>query len=377
MTTARVSQTATLLPSGKVLVAGGRNAAFLGQTVPIVEPDDGRAPLLNGPPVLPGGINQAAQSVDFYVFRLRDDATLSVQPIVDALGAAVLRGVTVRVLLELCPGQDCDPLIDPPTLEAQEGCQLLVSQGVQVKWGNPAFPKTHAKSLLIDDSRAFILSFNLVAATFRPGAIRRDYGVVTNDAGVIENFARLFAQDWFDGSPVTDCSLPSGRAPDATVDAYATLTVTPDNGRDQMIGTPDLPGLIRSALPGSGLKIQMEKIDPQAVRGILPAILDRIAAGVQVQVVLHPPDGAEFIRNLTVANAIIAAGGQARCQTDLHAKMILAEGPQKAFVGSQNLTQSSLDLRREVGWITGDQQTRTRFGQTFDSDWTQAFGCAP
>ena len=41
----------------------------------------------------------------------------------------------------------------------------------------------------------------------------------------------------------------------------------------------------------------------------------------------------------------------------------------KVFIGSQNLTRTSLDERRELGWTTTDQATTACFHRLFDADW--------
>ncbi len=325
---------------------------------PFVEPDDGRNPVVSA-------LNQTASSIDMYVFRL---TLAGNDEIVVALGDAVSRGVTTRALVEPCPGEGAE-ICTPPNPEAQAACEMLRLAGAAVKWANPAFPKTHAKSILLDNSRALVLTLNLVPQTF---VNRRDYGVLTDDAGVVEDLSRVFAQDWQNDDPVTDCSLGPARNADATVQDYLTLVIGPDNARDSLIGTVDVPGLILSAL--SSLKIQVETMDPQDARGITPALVDRINAGVTVQVLLKPPTTSEP-ENAESARLINEAGGHARCQNGLHAKMYIADREQ-AFVGSHNLTRSSLDRRREIGWITSDAGARARFEAVFDAYWVQAGGCA-
>ena len=136
-----------------------------------------------------------------------------------------------------------------------------------------------------------------------------------------------------------------------------------------------MPGLIRAAQ--ASWKVQMEKIDPgnnpQNPQHILPALIDRIQNGVPVQVLLTPPTPTD-LDNRTVARRINMAGGEARCQPQLHAKMIVADA-QQVYVGSHNLTRDSLDLRREIGWITSEHATLNRLQQTFDADWPLAGSC--
>ena len=346
-------------------------APFMG---PFVEPDDGRAPLSGIQP--DGAFTQATQALDLYIFNLTLPAD---DDVVKSIRDASARGVTVRALLEPCPGEGA--VCVPPNVEARAACDVLTQGGVTVQWANSAFPKTHAKSVLIDNNKALIMTLNLVPQTF---TVRRDYGVLTDDPGVVENLSRVFAQDWsddptVDDPPITDCSQPPNRPPFPRVQDYAALVISPDinpvtgvsRAREQLVGMAEMPGLIRSAQ--ASLKVQMEKIDPQAMRGILPALVETIERGVPVQVLLKPATPTE-LDNRTVARRINMAGGEARCQPHLHAKMILMDA-QQVYVGSHNLTRDSLDLRREIGWITSEQATLTRFQQTFDADWPLAGSC--
>lgn len=318
-----------------------------------IEPDEGRDPIT-------AALGQATQSIDLYVFTL----TLpSDDPIVDALAAAVASGVALRAIVEPCPGED--PRCSPPDPDAVSACRILTQIGAMVKWANPAFIKTHAKTTLIDGATAVVTTINLEPISF---TLLRDYGVVTDDPEVVQELARVFDQDWQDDALISDCTKTPSRPADATVQSYSALVVTPDNARDVLIGSPDAPGLLRAA--ASALSIQMERLDPQEDRGVIPAIRDAVARGVTVQVLVREGRGS-----IDQANAVIRAGGEARCQRNLHAKLVIADG-QRLFLGSQNLTQDSLDLRREVGWITCDPGILDRFGGTFDSDWATAETCA-
>jgi phosphatidylserine/phosphatidylglycerophosphate/cardiolipin synthase-like enzyme len=309
-------------------------------TTPFIEPDDGRAPVLEA-------FRQATTSIDVYLFRLSDE------PLQVALADAAAKGVAVRALLEPCPGEsDCTE----PTPQAVAACDTLVAGGIAAKWGNPAFRKTHAKSILIDGRRALVISLNLISESF---VDRRDYGVVTDDAAAVRDLALVFTQDWQD-DPTTCQRPPSDRPADGASQDYGGLIVSPDNGRARIL---ELLGSARSSL-----KIHMQKIDPND-RDILPAIIERIESGVDVQVLLSPPDREPD--NGPAAEAIERAGGRAVFQTALrtHAKMMVIDG-RAAYVGSHNLTRSSLDRRREIGWLTTDAATVRRFDTTFDADWT-------
>src|SRR5260370_7095262 len=99
------------LRAGQLMGARGNAQTCL----PFVEPDDGRAPLTSA-------LDQATQSIDIYVFILTLAAN---DEIVNSLRSAVARGVTVRALLDPCPGESatCDPP-NPPRHRAS----LLLTQ---------------------------------------------------------------------------------------------------------------------------------------------------------------------------------------------------------------------------------------------------------
>ena len=67
---------------------------------------------------------------------------------------------------------------------------------------------------------------------------------------------------------------------------------------------------------------------------------------------------------------LIASGIQVKLLADAysHAKAVIVDR-EKAFVGSQNLTYTSLDLNRECGIVLYDRANLARLGRTFRSDW--------
>ncbi len=241
--------------------------------------------------------------------------------------------------------------------------------------------------------KAFILTPNLVPSSLsvRPSeTVRRDYGVLTNDPGVIENLSRAFAQDWGAAPSISVCGdlTQWPRGGDGASQVYNTLVVTPDldatTGRT--FARDKLLGLIQSAT--TSLKIHMEKIAPDRGPGcpvndrdaeILPALLAKAQQpGVDVQILLTAPSHEPCNQNVfDDINGV--APGRARFQTQLsmpggpiagrpHAKMIIVDGRQ-VYLGSHNLTRQSFDERREIGWVTDDPGVADAFRQKFDADW--------
>ncbi|MFT4039558.1 MAG: phospholipase D-like domain-containing protein, partial [Thermomicrobiales bacterium] len=103
-----------------------------------------------------------------------------------------------------------------------------------------------------------------------------------------------------------------------------------------------------------------------------PELLDALAAaagrGVTVRVIISP--SASF----DVERAALAAGGvEVRLLTSLyvHAKMILVDG-QRAYLGSQNISTTSLDQNRELGMIVTDPISLARLSRVFAIDFNAA-----
>jgi phosphatidylserine/phosphatidylglycerophosphate/cardiolipin synthase-like enzyme len=52
----------------------------------------------------------------------------------------------------------------------------------------------------------------------------------------------------------------------------------------------------------------------------------------------------------------------------VHAKAIIVDD-RWAFVGSENISTSSLDNNRELGVLVNDQDSLSRLSSTFEQDW--------
>ena len=97
---------------------------------------------------------------------------------------------------------------------------------------------------------------------------------------------------------------------------------------------------------------------------LLAAIRDAARRGVRVRIVVSPSD------DFATEEAQLAAAGVAiRYSRTLyiHAKVIIADR-ERAFLGSQNLSATSLDLNRELGIIVRDPISLARLSRTFELD---------
>src|SRR3981189_1480789 len=119
----------------------------------IVLPDDSARPVLDA-------INRATKSLRIKMFVFSDPVLLN------AVIAAQQRGVEVRVML--------NPARRTGESENEEARARLTEAGVEVLDSNPAFGLTHEKSMVVDDTQAFVKSLNWATENFTE---TRDYAV--------------------------------------------------------------------------------------------------------------------------------------------------------------------------------------------------------
>jgi cardiolipin synthase len=286
-----------------------------GVTGLFVEPDDGRGPILDE-------LNAAKESVTLQIYLLTDPE------IIQALKDADARGVDVRVLLEEHPFGGAGG--------EEETFQDLQDAGIDIRWSNPTFTFSHIKTLVVDNAVAIIMNLNLTRSAFRSN---REFGVVTTDPSAVLTAIEIFNADW-----------SRSEEPDP-----GPLIVSPSNSREELLS------LIEGAQ--ESLDIYAEVMRDRAV---VSAILDARDRGVEVRLVMS--DDADD--NGDDERAELAdAGVQVRIENSpyIHAKLVLADG-QRAFVGSENFTATSLDQNRELGIIVTEPSAIARIQAVFDKD---------
>ena len=69
----------------------------------------------------------------------------------------------------------------------------LTEGGIEVLDSNPAFEITHEKSMVVDDSHAFVKSLNWATENFTE---TRDYAVVTSHDAEVKEIIDCFEADW-------------------------------------------------------------------------------------------------------------------------------------------------------------------------------------
>ncbi|MBI4700640.1 MAG: transposase [Deltaproteobacteria bacterium] len=266
-------------------------------------------------------IDGAQSSLDIIMYQF------AWKSICDATIAAKGRGVAVRVLL------DGDESVNNTTRKQ------LQAAGIAVKDSPDKFTHAHAKVMIVDGKKAVVTSANFNQYSMYS---ERNYGVVDYAADDIDDLQAVFESDW-SGAPL-DLSCTR-------------LIVSPENAR------PRLVALIEGAKKSLDLAVMY--ISDKQVKAAIKA---RAKAGVAVRVLLADP--AWIADNVATAAELKAAGIATKYlkNWELHAKLVIADAV--AFVGSENLSPTSLDKNREAGVLVTEPGPEAAIQSQFEKDWT-------
>lgn len=252
--------------------------------------------------------------------------------ILDTLKAKAQAGVDVRVILDGVTQRDVN---DKYRIQLEDA-------GVKFQWSDPKFSYMHAKTMVIDDREALVSTGNYSRSYMLK---ERNYVARISDAQDVGDLAGLFDADWGKTAPNLSCTR---------------LLVSPVNSESRLVE------LVKSAKK----TILVESMQ-YADRAVTEAVLERKAAGVDVRVLLAAPSwidtntaaGAELVRNGVGARWLAAPG--------VHVKAIVVDGVH-AYLGSENLSYTSLTKNREIGVVLSDTDALTSMTSTFEADWAKS-----
>ena len=265
----------------------------------IVEPQAGADAVLH---LIAG----ATRSVWVEMYLLTDSRAIG------ALAARAAAGCDVRVLLEPAPYQ--------AETANQPAFQALAAAGADVRWSTPRFTYTHAKMLIVDRATLAVLTLNLTASGLGGN---REYATIDDDPTDVAAAETLFAADQL-GTPTAP---PGGR-----------LATSPESSRQAILA------LFAGAR--ETLAIETEEL---ADGRIVDALLAARTRGVAVTVAWPGPASGAPAAFRALADAGVAV--RAADAPAIHAKVVVADR-RRVYVGSANLTATSLDANREVGlWL--------------------------
>ncbi len=297
-----------------------RRGVAAGRLELITEPRDGIAPVLSA-------VEGARHRVEMVMYEDSD------QRLDTALAEDEHQGVAVRVLLD-------GGYYGGGSSQNRAAYNYLKSQRVPVRWTPSYFALTHQKTVIVD-GRAYVLTFNL---TPRYYASSRDFGIVDTIPADNAAIERTFGADW------------------------NARQIAPPDGAD-LVWSPGSQGtqvkLIRSAT--GWLDVYNEEMDSPAIESALEGDAGR-GVNVRVSMTADPSWDSAFAE-LTAAGVHVHTYAP-NAALYIHAKMILT--PARAFVGSQNFSETSMDKNRELGLIVSDATVRASLSRTFDSDYAHA-----
>jgi phosphatidylserine/phosphatidylglycerophosphate/cardiolipin synthase-like enzyme len=254
---------------------------------------------------------------------------LSDNRIIHALERAEAQGVDVYVILERHPFGLAS---QPGKVEAE-----LAATGVSVRWAPPGFQFMHAKYLVLDDQLALISTANLSRAAF---AKNREFFVEIRIPREVHEISNLFRRDW-------------DRLPEQSADPA--LLISPLSARSK------LEALIRRAQ--RSIDIYAEEIGDPAIERLLDA---KARQGLRVRLLL--PLGSS--RTAAIALMRHEVHVATLVNPYIHAKVLL-EDSSTAYVGSINLSTTSLDYNRELGILLNGNAVKL-LQSTFERDWAKA-----
>jgi cardiolipin synthase len=290
----------------------------------VVLPDDSAKPILDA-------IHHATKSLRIKMFIFTDRSLMA------AVVDAHRRGVNVRVML--------NPKRRSGVSENDQTRTTLQSAGIDVLDSNPAFDLTHEKSMVVDNTTAFVKSLNWDSENLTE---TRDYAIITTEPHEVAEIVNCFEADW--------------SRQDFSGDKNAQLIWCRGNGRER------ITEFIDSAR--HSLWLQNERYQDQM---IIEHLVRAKTRGVKVHVMARAPHTLkkekllEGVGGLRILNDVGIDVRKLK-GLKLHAKMLLADG-ERAIIGSINLAPGSFDSRRELAIEVGDKHVVDRLHDVVRHDW--------
>lgn len=272
-------------------------------------------------------IGHARRAIDLTIYELSDTTAEH------DLAAAARRGVRVRVVLDRRESHT-----------NSDAYHYLRAHRVKVTWSSSRYTYTHQKTLVIDRSAAVIMTANL---TSRYYSTSRDFLVVDRTSADVAAITRVFDAD------------------------FAHKAITPRDGRDLVWSPTDSQRHLLALINGARktLRIYSEEMSDSTVEDALIRAAHR---GVAVRVCGENQYGEYDSAFARLAHAGVRISYYSSSSGFyIHAKVIEADyGTRhaRAFIGSENFSETSLDRNRELGLIISSHPALASIAKTFAAD---------
>jgi cardiolipin synthase A/B len=272
-------------------------------------------------------INGAKRSIDVTMYEFSDTTAEH------DLAAAARRGVHVHVILDRREQS-----------ENSAAYSYFGSHAVKVTWSSPKYRYTHQKTLVVDGSRAVIMTANLTSQYYTTS---RDFLVVDTNRADVAAITAVFNAD------------------------FTHTAVRPGDGSDLAWSPTDSEGKLLGLINGatSSLRIYSEEMGDTTVEN---ALIRAAKRGVDVQVCGENESGEYDSAYSRLARAgIHISYYNSPTGFYIHGKVIEADygtAHAKVFIGSENFSNTSLNDNRELGLIISSHAVMSAIAGTFASD---------
>jgi phosphatidylserine/phosphatidylglycerophosphate/cardiolipin synthase-like enzyme len=252
-------------------------------------------------------------------------------PILDQIIAKAKAGLDVKVILDTSQKDTNQKYFDQ-----------LTAAGAKVEWSDPQFTYMHAKVIVVDDDVAVVSTGNYLQSFLLK---ERNFVAVDRDREDVAVLGALFDADFARKATNLSCTR---------------MLVAPVNAKQRLLD--------HIASAKTSLVIESMQFADKDVRN---AVAARKAAGVDVRVLLAAPSWIDT--NTDAATFLAQKGIPARWLSApaVHVKAIVVDG-KTAYLGSENLSSTSLTKNREVGLLTDEAKSVAVVASTFETDWAAA-----
>ncbi len=261
---------------------------------------------------------------------------------VKALIDAAKRGVKVSVMMPENPFP-----WDPNCTTNKDAAEKLKAAGVKVQWTENVYKSMQGTCLLVDGKESITFPDNMSASAFK---YNNSYGVINISQKDVKETEQILEGDL----------SSTKKAGAADLSPTSEIVVSPGNARQQ------LKSLINGAT--KGLKVTTKDItDPE----LISALKEKASKGVPVFLITGQDPKNE--KDAAILKDLAQSG--VKIQTMTQEKLFnnyIEMDKEKAFIGSQSLTQKSLDEHHGFGnMVTHPEMLRIARG-TFSEHWEKA-----
>lgn len=279
----------------------------------LIEPDAGRKPILDI-------IQQAHHSIDLVMYGFTD------QQFANALIQQKENGKTIKMILEENPYKN----------ENQNKKIIAKLLHHQIDWQGsiPPFRLIHQKTLVIDNQKAVVMTFNFTHSAFKN---QRNFALIIDDPKRVREIKSVFLADWNHQTFISP---------------HPELIFSPDHSREKILEA------ISHAK--KNVKIYAQNINDYELIGTLAKLARK---GILVEILTSSKLRDKQAHYLQKAGVNIYYSQK----MVIHAKVFIID-QQKAILGSINLTRASFNDNRELSVQTEDKKVIKELTHTFDRD---------